>query len=245
MQLLMLISGLLLGLSTTVRAESLPTDVNLVTAIDVSGSVDAAAEALQFEGIAEAILHPAFLQTVAAGYHHRVGFAAFTWSSQGHFLTLVPWTVIDSPGTAAKVAAQLRKVRATPRQFPPPPAGAEPRPWRRDLMTDVSAMIEHGFGLLARAPIASGREVINILANGTDNVAEGPDAARAWALSRGVVINGLVLGGEEEVVSYFRERVQCGPGSFVLATEEPSDIAWAMLQKFLLDLAGHGPARVG
>jgi len=223
----------------------LPTDANLITAIDVSGSISPQAEALEFDGLVDAIVHPAFLQTVAAGHHGRVGFAAFTWSSHGHFMTLVPWTAIDSPASAARVAAWLRSFRTEPRQFPPPSAGSEPRPWRRDLLTDVSAMIEHASGLLARAPFATGREVINVLANGTDNVAQGPDAARALALSRGIVINGLVLGGNEEVVAYFRERVQCGAGSFVLATQEPSDIAWAMLQKFLLDVAGRGSSRAG
>ena len=245
MQPLIIIAVLLLAASTIGRAESLPTDANLVAAIDISGSVDPAAEALQFEGIAAAVRHPAFLQTVAAGFHHRIGFAVFAWSSHGHFLTLVPWTAIDSPATAAKVAAQLHKVRPMSRQFPPVIAGAEPRPWRRDLLTDVSAMIEHSSELLARAPFASARDVVNILANGTDNVAEGPDAARARAISRGVVINGLVLGGDAEVVSYFRERVRCGAGSFVLATHEPDDIAWAMLQKFLLDLAARRSDPVG
>jgi hypothetical protein len=83
------------------------------------------------------------------------------------------------------------------------------------------------------------------MANGPDNVADGPDRARAWAMSRGVVINGLVFGGKDQVVSYFRERVQCGAGSFVLATRDPTDIAWAMLHKFLLDLAGGGVDQVG
>ena len=239
------VAVLLPALSTTVGAQALPTDANLITAIDVSGSVDPSAEALQFDGIADAIVHPAFLQTVAAGHHGRVGFAALTWSSHGHFVTLIPWTAIDSPATAAAVAAQLRRVRTPPRQFPPSTAGAEPRPWRRDLLTDVSGMIEHASRLLTRAPFASAREVINILANGPDNVAEGPDAARAWALSRGVVINGLVLGSDDELVTYFRERVQCGPGSFVIATHAPSDVSWAMLQKFLLDLAGSLPEQVG
>ena len=65
---------------------SLPTDVNLITAIDVSaGLIGPQAEALQFDGTVEAIVHPDFLQTVAEGHHGRVGFAAFTWSSQGDF----------------------------------------------------------------------------------------------------------------------------------------------------------------
>jgi hypothetical protein len=220
------------------RAEAPLTDANLITAIDVSESINPQDEALQFEGIAAAIVDPAFLKTVAAGYRHRVGFTAFTWSSHGHFMTLVPWTVIDSPVSAARVAAQLRNVHAPPRRFPPHSAGREPRPWRRYLLTDVSEVIEHAARVLARAPFATGREVINILANGIDNVGEGPERMCAWAIRQGVLINGLVIGGDDEVVAYFRERVQCGAGSFVLATQEPSDIAWAMLQKFLLDLAG-------
>jgi Protein of unknown function (DUF1194) len=222
------------------HAEAPRTDANLITAIDVSESIDAQDEALQFEGVAAAIVDPAFLKTVAAGYRHRVGVTAFTWSSHGHFMTLVPWTMIDSPASAARIAAQLRSVHAPPQRFPPHSARREPRPWRRYLLTDVSGMIEHAARVLARAPFATGREVVNILANGIDNVGEGPERARAWAIRHGVLINGLVIGGDDEVVAYFRERVQCGAGSFVLATHEPSDIAWAMLQKFLLDLAADG-----
>ena len=235
----------ILALSTTVGAQSLPTDANLITAIDVSGSVDPATEDLQFDGIADAIVDPAFLQTVAAGYHGRVGFAAFTWSSHGHFLTLVPWTAIDSPATAAEVAARLRKVRSKPRQFPPSSPGSEPRPWRRDLMTDVSATIEQASGLLARAPFATAREVINVLANGPDNVADGPDTARAWALSRGIVINALVLGSNDGGRDLL-PRARAMRRRLVRARDpEPSDVTWAMLQKFLLDLAGHGSGPLG
>jgi Protein of unknown function (DUF1194) len=233
-----LLASVAISLAANVaHAEAPLTDANLITAIDVSESIDAQDEALQFEGIAAAIVDPAFLKTVAAGYLHRVGFTAFAWSSHGHFVTLVPWTMIDSPASAARVAAQLRSVHAPPRRFPPHSPGKEPRPWRRYLLTDVSGAIEHAARVLARAPFATGREVVNILANGIDNVGEGPERARAWAIRHGVLINGLVIGGDDEVVAYFRERVQCGAGSFVLATHEPSDIAWAMLQKFLLDLA--------
>jgi hypothetical protein len=235
----------LLLLASAAQAEPLATDANLVTAIDVTGSIDPATEALEFDGIAAAVEHPAFLATIAGGYHRRVGFAAFTWSSHGHFLTLVPWTLIDSPASAAKVAAQLRRLHAAPRQFPPSIHGTPVRPWQRNLLTDVSATIEQASILLTRAPFVAAREVINLMANGPDNVADGPDRARAWAMSRGVVINGLVFGGEDQVVSYFRERVQCGSGSFVLATRDPTDIAWAMLHKVLLDLAGGGVDQVG
>lgn len=220
----------------------LPTDANLVTAIDVSGSIGPRGEALQFDGIAEAVLDPAFLQTVAAGYHRRVGFAAFTWSSQGDFVPLVPWTLIESGVTASEIATRLRTALGKPRfAYSAPSPGLAARAWRQSLATDVSKAIEHATSLLAKAPFDPVREVINILANGTDNIAEGPAAARDHALARGVVINGLVLADDAELAAYFRAHVQGGPGSFVLAAQRPADIASALLKKFLMDLVAMPP----
>ena len=218
---------------------SLPTDANLITAIDVSGSIGPQAEALQFDGIVEAIVHPDFLQTVAEGYHGRVGFAAFTWSSQGDFTMPVPWSLIESEATASVIATRLRDALGKPRfGYSTPAPGSAPRAWRGSLGTDLSAAIEHAASLLAGAPFATGREVINVLANGTDNVAQGPDAARALALSRGIVINGLGLGDDAEVVAYLRAHVQGGSGSFVVEARRPADLASAMRRKFLMDLVG-------
>ena len=53
------------------------------------------------------------------------------------------------------------------------------------MMTDVSATIEHAAVVLTRAPFASGREVVNILANGVDNVGEGPGHACAGRCAGG------------------------------------------------------------
>jgi membrane-bound ClpP family serine protease len=52
----------LLLLASAAQAEPLATDANLVTAIDVSGSIDPATEALEFDGIAAAVEHPASLR---------------------------------------------------------------------------------------------------------------------------------------------------------------------------------------
>jgi hypothetical protein len=221
---------------------TLPTDANLITAIDVSGSIGPQAEALEFDGIAQALLHPAFLETVAGGYHGRIGFAAFTWSSQGDFVTLVSWTLIDSEAAAGEVASRLHAALGKPRLgYATPSFGSARQAWRRNLATDISAAVEHATRLLANAPYAATREIINILANGTDNIADGPAAARDRALARGVVINGLSLGDDPEVAAYLRAHVQGGSGSFVLEARRPVDIASAMRRKFLLDLVGPLP----
>jgi Protein of unknown function (DUF1194) len=218
---------------------ALPTDANLITAIDVSGSIGPRDEALQFDGIVEAILDPDFLQTVAKGYHGRIGFAAFTWSSQGDFTMPVPWSLIESEATAIAIAARLRDALGKPRLGYGTSTG-EParREWRPSLATDLSAAIEHAMRLLANAPFAAGREVINVLANGTDNIPPEPGAARALALSRGIVINGVGLGDDAEVLAYLRTHVQGGSGSFVLQAHHPADFFEAMRMKFRMDLVG-------
>src|SRR5919106_2144125 len=89
------------------------TDANLITAIDVSGSINAADERLELEGMAEAVVDPRFLQAVARGRHGRIGFVAFTWAN-GEFVSLVPWTLIGSSSDAEQVAEHLRTARGKP-----------------------------------------------------------------------------------------------------------------------------------
>jgi Protein of unknown function (DUF1194) len=149
----------------------------------------------------------------------------------------VSWTLIDSEAAAGETASRLHAALGKPRLgYATPSFGSARRAWRRNLATDISAAVEHATGLLANAPFAATREIINILANGTDNITNGPAAARDRALARGVVINGLSLGDDPEVAAYLRSHVQGGSGSFVLEARRPVDIAGAMRRKFLLDL---------
>jgi hypothetical protein len=220
-------------------AADLPTDANLVTAIDVSGSIGPQGEMLQFDSISKAIVDPDFLQTVARGYHGRIGFAVFTWSSQGDFTMPVPWLLIESEATAVAIATRLRDALGKPHfGYGQPARASARRAWRRSLATDISAAIEHATSLLASAPFAAGRDVINVLANGTDNIPPEPGAARALAVSRDIVINGVALGYDAQVPAYLQTHVQGGPGSFVLQARLPADFFEAMRMKFRMDLVG-------
>jgi hypothetical protein len=228
------------------------TDANLITAIDVSGSIRVADERLQLEGMAEAVVDPRFLQAVTRGRHGRIGFVAFSWAN-GEFLSLVPWTLIASKDDAEQVAARLRTARGKPvLGYAMRASGTRSmrvpnnrRPWRTSQATDVSAAIERAIEVSADVPFASQHNVINVCANGIDNVGAGPDAARDRADAQRLIVNGLILGNRpeaEEIASYFREHVQAGPGSFVIVARAFEDIASAMLAKFLFELAAISPA---
>lgn len=226
------------------------TDANLITAIDVSGSIRAADEHLELEGMAAAVLDPRFLQAIARGRHGRIGFVAFTWAN-GEFVSLVPWTRIASASDAALVAARLRSARGkSVAGYVMAAAGKRRmripghRPWRVGQATDVSEAIEHAIEVASAAPFASRRNVINVCANGIDNIGGQPSRARAAAVAKGITVNGLILGEREnagDVAAWYRDHVQAGPGSFVIEVRDFEDIASAMLAKFVLELAAASP----
>jgi hypothetical protein len=218
------------------------TDANIVTAIDVSGSIDLHAERIELMGLAEALVHPAVVQAIAAGVHHRIGFSAFTWSSAGEFVSLVPWRVIGSARDAEEAAASLLRAYRVPRMgWSRARLHATRPPWRTGMGTDLSAAIEHALSELTAVPFVSDRQVINICANGWDNVQEGPALARGRADAAGIVINALLLGQRQEVADYFRRHVQTGFGSFLIQAQEPSDLIDAMLRKFVMEIAWRPP----
>lgn len=227
----------------------LRTDVNLITSLDVSRSIHGQDQRIEFDGLAEAIVQPAFLRAVKAGATGRIGFAVTIWSSHGTFRTVVPWTVIETAADAERVA-QL--VEIAPTQFgrlANPADDTEPvydddGMVRPGDLTDISLAVDRAHRLVALAPFIAPRSVINLCANGEDNVGNGPDAARDLALADGVSINGLVIGDAPDLASYLRDHVIGGVGSFVLEARDPRSFADAMLAKFLMDLIATRPLRL-
>jgi hypothetical protein len=212
------------------------TDANLITALDVSDSVMRHEERLEFEGLARAIVDPAVLDAIAGGRYGRIGFAVFTWSSGGHFEVLVPWTLIASVDDAKRVAATLRSFGIDRSSWERQDNGSGGRGKKPEAWTDISRTIDFAAALALAAPHVSQRAVINVCANGRDNVAEDPRAARDRALAEGIVVNGLVIGGSTDLADYFGTHVRGGAGSFVLEVAEPAALVDAMIEKLLRDL---------
>jgi Ca-activated chloride channel homolog len=223
----------------------LQTDANVLTALDVSDSIDGNDAALQFEGVAQAVLAPELLQVVGAGRHGRIGFAVYTWAAGRNVRVVLPWTIIGSPDDARGVARRLRAAASAERASPSHPllASGMGFVWY-EFRTDISAALDHGQDLLDRAPYEARRQVLNLCVNGEDNVGDGPNGARDRAVAAGVTVNALALGERPELGSYLRERVQGGPGSFVLEARAHGDFAEAMLRKFLMDLIAGRPAAI-
>jgi hypothetical protein len=201
---------LVLLCSTSPAAEAvtpkMTTDANVVTAIDVSDSIGRYEEFLQQKGLVRALVHPDFLRAATAGRHRRIGFAVFSWSSNGKFDLLVPWTVIASAEDAAHVSQTLASVELVDRTHY---GGGDVEQDHDDevvlpdRLTDMSGAVDFASLLLTSSPHAAGRSVMNICANGIDNFQGGTEASRDAAVELGFTINGLVLGQNAELAQYF------------------------------------------
>lgn len=234
--------GLQGGPASAAEGGGIETDVNLLTALDVSDSIDRGAAHLQFQGMARALLDPEFIEIVQSGARGRVGFSMFTWAAGRNVRIVVPWMVIETAGDAERAARLLDQAAAAARPDKTAPAqGVEKALLWYEFRTDISGTIDFARGLLSVAPYRAGREVINICANGEDNVGDGPAAARRRALAEGRTINALALGDDGDLHHYLDAQVAGGPGSFVLDARAYADFADAILRKFLMDLIAARP----
>lgn len=227
---LSLIAVLLTGAAAgATRAEDLHTDVNIVTALDVSDSIDAQSTQIEIDGMAQAILAPEILQAIRAGRHRRVGFAIFAWH-EGAYPELLSWTIIGDDEDVRVVSEQLRNV-------PPDEFGVSVDRMVEPRMTDLSGAIDHAAVLLLTAPFATDRMVLNVVGNGWDNVGEGPLHARDRLVSVGGTINGVILGEDPVLADYFRQNVIGGRGAFLFTVRDKSAITNVLARKFLRDVA--------
>ena len=227
--LAIIVLGCVLG-QEDAAGDDLVTDVNIVTALDISDSIDAAATAIEVDGMADAIAAPEVMRAIQAGHRGRVGFAVFAWRD-GAFPELIEWTVI---ATAADAAAASARLRASFRSFA---ASDPPSLPNAPHMTDLSGAIDHAAVLLLTAPYRGDRSVINVIGNGWDNVGEGPLAARDRVVATGATVNGVVVGNDPVLMDYYRGNVIGGPGAFLLAVEDIASMAGVLARKFLYDVA--------
>ncbi len=217
--------GLALGLGTLSAQAEDPrmVDANLVTALDVSGSISIDEERIQYEGMAGALTDPRFLRALRLGARGAVGFFVYTWSSHGNVEIVVPWSLIDSPDAARAVADRLRAQEPTQRD-----------PGDK---TDITLALHTGMTALAEAPYFGERQLINVVSDGSANSGGSPRSARDAALDRGINVNALLVSSSEHLRQYYEAQVAGGPGSFVIDTPDHHGFGQAILRKFLTEMA--------
>ncbi len=216
-------------------AESLePVDLELILAIDVSGSIDDEEALLQREGYINAFRHPDLVRAIQGGMLQRIAVSYYEWAGFGHIRSIVDWTVVKDRETAFAFADSLTRN---------PPLTA-----RR---TAISAAIEFAVPYFERNRFDGTRRVVDISGDGPNNWGTPVRVARDKALAAGITINGLpIMNGREgpsgwpqlpDLDLYYRDCVIGGPGAFIVVANSFEDFGTAIRRKLILEIAGREP----
>jgi hypothetical protein len=235
-----LLVGGLLAACPVLAQEELPVDLELVLAVDVSGSIDAGEARQQREGYVAAIADEAVVQAIQANFHRRIAVLYLEWASSDYQRVVIDWTLIGDAGGAGEFAAAL--------------AGA---PTLSARWTSISGAIDAAVPLFEGHGYAGDPRVVDVSGDGPNNRGRSVLAARDEAVARGIVIHGLpILNDRPQPLGqptptelalddYYRENVVGGPGAFVLPVESFADFQTAILRKLILEVAGAPPGATG
>jgi hypothetical protein len=226
--LLLLLALLALAWTAPVaRAAGRAVDLQLVLAVDASGSVDARRFELQRRGYAEAFANPRVLQAIRSGALRAIAVTMFQWTGPSLQARIIDWTLIEDEASADAVAAAIA---GTPRKL----FGGG---------TSISGAIDYASRLVAASDFAGERRVIDVSGDGANNVGRPASVARDAAVADGIVINGLpILALEPDLDAYYRDNVIGGPGAFVVAIDTFEQFGDAILNKLISEIAA-APAR--
>jgi len=202
------------------RAE--PVDVELVLAVDCSGSIDMDEFALQIRGYAQALTHPSVLRAIQSGSVGAIAVTYVQWSGPFIQNQVVGWTVIKDENTAAAFAAAMTEA---PRRI----FGGG---------TSLSGAIDYAQTLFPGSGFEAQRRTIDVSGDGINNSGRRAGDARDEAVRAGITINGLPILTEFPALDrYYEENVIGGPGAFVMPAKDFASFAQAILGKLIREVA--------
>jgi hypothetical protein len=205
-------------------------DVELVLAVDVSGSMRYEELRQQRNGYVAAFRSGEVVRAITQGAYGRVAVTYVEWARADLKKVIVPWTVIDGASAAYAFADRLE--------------GAEIGNMRN---TSITGAIRYGMDAIAGNGIAGDRRVIDISGDGPNNQGGLVTEARDEAVAAGITINGLPLlvqpwlaglsFGIDGLDAYYRACVIGGPGAFVLPIRSWDEFPEAVRRKLVLELS--------
>jgi hypothetical protein len=227
MQYLLAVLLLAFGLGLDSEAAEGIVDLELVLAVDASGSVNDDEYKLQLIGIARAFRDQAVRKVIRSGPAKSIAVNLLVWAEPQVPKDMTGWYVIASDADAERFAAAVENF-----------------PRRQTGSTAIGEGIAAALRSLAANSVEGTREVVDVSGDGRESVAREftvlVDQARTMAIARGVVINGLAIQNEvSDLADYYRRNVQVGPESFVIAAKDYEDFAEAMRRKLLREIEYH------
>ncbi len=211
--------------SSEVLAEDV--DIEIVLAVDASGSINSSEYALQMAGYAAAFRDPSIQAAITSGPIGKVAVAMVLWSDAAFPKHPTDWHVLDSPQSADRFATEVETFhKHNGRKFGIGGGG-----------TGIGDGVRYAIRMIEANRHSGSRKVIDVSGDGIETNPWFRDAttlpgARKLAARSGIVINGLaILTDFPKLDEWYRDHVIFGPGSFVVKANDFRVFGDAIRQK--------------
>ncbi len=220
-----IVSLLALGLAPAL-ASAEEVDLELVLAVDASGSVDDTEYQLQIQGIAEAFRDEAVQSAIGSGPNGRIAVAVVIWADATLPKDESSWFVVGDRPSALTFADAVS-------QFPRRVEGG----------TGIGSAVAYSVRLIADNRFTAPRRVVDVSGDGVETPAREDltillPQARMMANAHDVVVNGLAIINEvHDLDNYYRDNVIIGHDSFVMKSRNYEDFKEAIRSKLLREIS--------
>ena len=215
--------GLMLATISTTGGEA-EADLELVLAVDASGSVDDGEFELQLSGIAAGFRDPAVKAAIRAGRKGRIAVEVLIWAEPEVPKDTSGWFMLANEADAHRFADLVAHL-----------------PRHQNGATGMGEGVAAAVRSLRQNGISARRQAIDVSGDGEETtpremVVTMPQARGMAALS-GVTINGLaILQDDPKLGEWYRNHVLTGETSFLMTANGYDDFAEAMRRKLLREI---------
>lgn len=220
-------------LAAPVRAQQV--DLEIVLAMDGSGSISSDEFLLQVIGTAAALKDPSVQHAILSGPTGRVAIAAVIWSDAAFPKYPTEWYLLNSPGSIDAFAQRLLNFNN--------PANASKRQGKGGGGTGIGDGIVYALEMIRSNRFTGSRKVVDVSGDGVETdpwfrkAFTLPDA-RQLAKAQRVTVNGLaILTDNWKLDQYYRTEVISGPGAFVVKAVNFDAFAVAIRNKMLREMS--------
>lgn len=233
MALLRSVVGIYALFAITAFAAAEEVDLELVLAMDASGSISHKEYILQLEGTYAAFRDPAIQAAIVSGPTGKIAVTVMLWSDAAFPKVNSGWFLIDSADAANRFAESIRNFQLTDDRKISFGGGG----------TGIGAGVQEGLNLINTNKYQGLRKVIDISGDGIETEFWFSKAilvkeAKVLASAENVTINGLPILTQDfpELDHYYLKNIITGPGAFVETARGFSDFGRAIRRKLLREI---------
>jgi len=212
---------LFLSLQTRAHADTL-VDLELILAVDVSGSVDNDEYSLQMQGLSAAFRDPTVYAAIKRAGPNGIAVTVVQWSGPGEQAVAMDWFHLKDLASTNSFALQLQNLR---RNY-----------WGGDTL--IGQAMVFAIRQFRRNGFTAPRQVIDVSGDGGVEALGMTRVGRDAAVREGIVVNGLAI--EKDVTNlsaFYRDNVIGGAGSFVMTALNYRDFQAAIRRKLVEEIA--------